>query len=273
MIDLEKNYPHIKLALKRTHQLWIELHNPTQKNAITYDMITSLTTVLKLADFDRDIRVIVLAGANGAFCAGGDIQAMKDHSGMFQGEADELRQRYMHGIQEIPKTIEEMSTPLLAMVNGPAIGAGCDLSFMCDLRIGSPMTKFGETFTKLGLVPGDGGTFFLTRAIGFSKAMQLFLTGDLMEGMKAYEFGLLNFFVEHDQDLEKKTEELAHKISHGAPIAMGMTKKALKHSYLNDLYSSLDLLASFQGITQRTADHQEAILALVEKRKSQFTGY
>jgi len=128
-------------------------------NAITIPMIESLVSVLKFADFDRDIRVIVLTGSGKSFCAGGDIKAMEEKSGMFEGESNELRMRYMHGIQQIPKCIEEISTPIIAMVNGAAIGAGCDLSMMCDLRIGSSESKFGETFTKMGLVPGDGGTF------------------------------------------------------------------------------------------------------------------
>jgi enoyl-CoA hydratase/carnithine racemase len=264
-----QNIPHLQLAVKNTHQLWITLNNPDQMNAITIPMIDSLVSVLKHADFDRNIRVIVLTGAGKSFCAGGDIKAMEEKSGMFAGESNELRLRYMHGIQQIPRAIEEISTPMIALVNGAAIGAGCDLSMMCDLRVGCSTSKFGETFTRMGLVPGDGGTFFLQRVVGYSKAMQMFLTADLFEGQKAFEFGLLNFLFE-DSKVVEETEKLADKIASLAPVAQAMTKKAMKISYLHDLHTSLDALASFQGITQRTSDHFEALSAFKEKRTPKF---
>lgn len=264
-----QKFSHLEVAVKKTHQLWVTLNNPDQMNAITTPMIESLVKVLKYADFDSTIRVIVLTGAGKSFCAGGDIKAMQDKSGMFAGESNELRMRYMHGIQQIPRAIEEVSKPIIAMVNGAAIGAGCDLSMMCDLRTGSAQSKFGETFTRMGLVPGDGGTFFLQRVIGYSKAMQMFLTADLFEGQRALEFGLLNFLFE-DSALVEETEKLAEKIAGLAPVAQSMTKKAMKISYLSDLSTSLDVLATFQGISQRTSDHFEALSAFNEKRRPNF---
>lgn len=265
----KQKFPHLEIEIKNTHQLWITLNNPEQMNAITTAMIESLTSVLKYADFDKIIRVIVLTGSGKSFCAGGDIKAMEEKSGMFEGESNELRMRYMHGIQQIPRSIEEISTPMIAMVNGAAIGAGCDLSMMCDLRVGCSLSKFGETFTRLGLVPGDGGTFFLQRVVGYSKAMQMFLTAEIFEGKKAYEFGLLNFLFE-DSKLIEETEKLATNVATLAPIAQSMTKKAMKISYLHDLPTALDLLSTFQGITQRTHDHFEALLAFKEKRIANF---
>src|SRR5437868_4100553 len=198
-----QNVTHLKLQ-KKNHQLWITLNNPEQSNAITTEMVESLCRVLKHADFDPSVRVIVITGEGKNFCSGGDVKAMSEKTGMFQGESNELRMRYMHGIQQIPKTIEDLSTPVIAMVNGAAIGAGCDLAMMCDLRVGTSTTKFGETFTKIGLIPGDGGTFFLQRIVGYSKAMEMTLTGDLYEGQKAKDFGLMNFLVE-DQNLLAET--------------------------------------------------------------------
>lgn len=264
-----QNFPHIEVTVKHTHQLWITLNNPVQMNAITIPMVNSLVSILKHADFDKEIRVIVLTGAGKSFCAGGDIKAMQDKSGMFEGESNELRMRYMHGIQQIPRCIEEVSTPIIAMVNGAAIGAGCDLAMMCDLRVGSGSSKFAETFTRMGLVPGDGGTFFLQRVVGYAKAMQMFLTAEMFEGKKALEFGLLNHLFE-DSIMISETEKFAQKIASNAPIAQAMTKKAMKISYLTDLHTSLDSLATFQGITQRTADHFEAISAFLEKRPPHF---
>ena len=264
-----ETFEHLKLEIKNKHQLWITLNNPEQMNAITLSMVDSLVRVFKYADFDQQIRVIVLTGMGKNFCSGGDIKAMEEKSGMFKGESNELRLRYMHGIQQIPRVIEEISTPIIALVNGAAIGAGCDLSMMCDLRIGSEKTRFGETFTKMGLVPGDGGTFFLQRVVGYAKAMQMFLTAEIVEGKKAVDFGLLNFYFAEEQILNE-TIKLADVIAGLAPIAQSMTKKAMKISYLNDLHTSLDLLSTFQGITQRTDDHFEALKAFSEKRNPHF---
>jgi len=264
-----QKFQHIKLEVKNTHQLWITLDNEIQSNAITYEMISSLTNVLTYADFDSTIRVIVLTGAGKNFCSGGDIKAMEEKTGMFAGESNELRMRYMHGIQSIPKKIEEVSKPIIALVNGAAIGAGCDLSMMCDLRVGTSTSKFGETFCKMGLVPGDGGTFFLTRVVGYKLAMEMFLTAKIYGGEEAIKNGLLNFLFE-DSNVVEETVKLADQIASNAPIAISMTKKAMKISCLHDLQSSLDMLASFQGITQRTNDHFEALKAFKEKRGPNF---
>ncbi len=264
-----QTFPHLEVSLKSNHQLWISLNNPDQMNAITTEMIDSLVEVMTYADFDRNVRVIILTGIGKSFCAGGDIKAMEEKSGMFAGESNELRSRYQHGIQRIPKCIEELSVPLIALVNGAAVGAGCDLAMMCDLRIGSESSKFAETFTRMGLVPGDGGTFFLQRVVGFSKAMEMFLTGKMIAGVEAHQFGLLNFFVK-ESDLIIETEKLALQVANQAPIAQKLTKKAMKAAYLHDLSTSLDLLSSFQGITQRTQDHFEALSAFKEKRSPNF---
>jgi 2-(1,2-epoxy-1,2-dihydrophenyl)acetyl-CoA isomerase len=263
-------FPHLKVE-QRSHQLWLTLNNPEQSNAITSEMVESLCAVLKHADFDRDIKVIILTGEGKNFCSGGDVKAMSEKTGMFQGDADELRRRYMQGIQQIPKTLEDVSTPVIAMVNGAAIGAGCDLAMMCDLRVGSEATKFGETFTKIGLIPGDGGTFFLQRVVGFAKAMEMTLTGDIYQGQVAKDAGLLTTLVK-DSELRTETEKLAEKVAGNAPVAQSMAKKALKISYLHDLHTSLDLLAAFQGITQRTQDHFEALEAAKNKRPPDFQG-
>lgn len=266
-----KKFTDLEVEVKNLHQLWVSLNNPDQMNAITTKMIDSLVEVLSYADFDKTIKVIVLTGNGKNFCAGGDIKAMEEKSGMFAGESNELRARYQHGIQRIPLCIESVSTPIIAMVNGAAVGAGCDLSMMCDLRIGSEKTRFAETFTRMGLVPGDGGTFFLQRVVGYAKAMEMFLMAKPFEGFKAKEFGLLNFLVD-EASLIDETIKLADAVASQAPVAQKLTKKAMKISYLHDLQSSLDVLASFQGISQRTADHFEAIKSFKEKRTPNFLG-
>lgn len=265
-----QKFTHLKVKLSDSI-LWLGLDNSSQSNAITLEMTDSLTRVLKHADFDSQVRAIVIYGEGSAFCAGGDVKAMQNKTGMFSGESNELRMRYIHGIQQIPKCIEDLSKPLIAMVNGAAVGAGCDLAMMCDLRIGTAKSKFGETFVKLGLVPGDGGAFFLQRVIGFSKAMQMSLTGDLVSGAEALNWGLLNYLVA-EENLEAEANKLAQKIADNGPVAVQMTKKAMKTAYLNDLATVLDLSAAYQGIAQRTEDHFIALQAMKDKKTPNFQG-
>lgn len=265
-----QSFAHLKADVQG-NQLWITLDNPEQSNAISPEMVDSLTRVLKSADQNSEIRVIIITGSGTAFCSGGDVKAMRDQTGMFAGPSNELRERYMHGIQQIPKYMEDLSKPVIAMVNGAAIGAGCDLAMMCDLRVGTSKTKFGETFVKLGLVPGDGGSFFLQRVIGYSKAMQMSLTGDLVGGAEALNWGLLNILVDENL-LVDETKKLATRIATNAPIAVQMTKRLLKSAYMNDMLTILDLAASYQGITQRTTDHKKALEAITTKTSPQFQG-
>lgn len=268
---LSQNFPHIKVNRVQDHQFWVTLDNAEQSNAISLDMVDSLTRVLRHADQDPSVRVIVIRGSGTVFCSGGDIKAMQNKTGMFAGEGAELRQRYIDGIQQIPKCLEEISTPVIAMVNGAAIGAGCDLAMMCDLRIGTAASKFGETFVKLGLVPGDGGSFFLQRVIGYSKAMQMSLTGEIVAGDEALRWGLLNYLVP-EAELEVQTQKLAQRLGENAPIAMKMTKKLMKTGYLQDSHGVLDLAAALQGLTQRTQDHFAALEAMTAKTKPNFKG-
>ncbi|MCK5074159.1 MAG: enoyl-CoA hydratase/isomerase family protein [Bacteriovoracaceae bacterium] len=256
---------------REKHLLWITLNRPDFSNAFSDGMIEDLCKVLKHADWDNDIRVIIVTGIGKCFCAGGDLSAMEQKSGMFAGHPNELRIRYMKGIQQIPITMESLQTPVIAMVGGPAIGAGCDLACMCDIRIGCEKTKFGETFSKLALIPGDGGTFFLQRIVGYSKAMELSLTGEVINAEEALKIGLLNHLV-HAEKLLDKTKSLALKIAGNAPVAISMTKKAIKSARTNNIHSHLDLLAAYQGITQRTDDHVEGLKALREKRTPEFNG-
>lgn len=260
------------VAHKKNSTLWITLNRPEASNAYSIEMVNALVEVLKHADIDNSIRVIVITGAGKNFCAGGDIKAMKDKSGMFAGESNQLREAYQAGIQQIPLTISQLKTPLIAMVNGAAVGAGCDLAAMCDLRIAGSAAIFAETFSRVGLVPGDGGAFFLTRLIGFGKAMEMFLTCKNVTAEEALKIGLVNEVV-LPSELEKRTEELADKLAELPPIALQMTKKAVIHAYQNDLVSHLELMAAYQGITQRSSDHFKALDGMLEKKRPSFDHY
>lgn len=257
------------LVEKVNQTLWITLNRPESSNAYSSGMVKALVEVLKYADKDNQIRVMVITGAGKNFCAGGDIKAMRGKTGMFAGESNELREAYQSGIQQIPLVISQLKTPLIAMVNGAAIGAGCDLAAMCDLRIASTESSFGETFAKVGLVPGDGGAFFLTRLIGFAKAMEMFLTCKIFSAEEALEMGLVNQVV-LPEELKAKTIELVESLASFPPIALQMTKKAVIHGHQTDLISHLELMAAYQGITQRSSDHFRALEGMAEKKKPTF---
>ena len=254
---------------KEEYTLWVSLNRPQSSNALTVGMIDELLEVVEQADIDDQVRCIILTGEGKNFCAGGDIKNMLAKKEMFSGESNELREKYKRGIQKIPKVFDEISTPVVAMINGAAIGAGLDLACMCDIRIASKNAKFGETFTRIGLVPGDGGTYFLQRIVGFAKAMELTLTADIIDGEEAKSIGLVSYLVD-SEDLVKQTKLLSDKISSNAPIANQMAKKAIKHAYRSDLSSNLELLSAFQGISQRTSDHFHALESTTKKLKTNF---
>jgi 2-(1,2-epoxy-1,2-dihydrophenyl)acetyl-CoA isomerase len=268
MSYLNKQYDELEIV-KEGHLLWIYLNRPESFNAFTIPMIHSLVEVLQAADFDNDIRCMILSGRGKHFCAGGDTKNMLAKSEMFQGEANELRERYQRGIQLIPKAFMHLSTPIVAMINGAAIGAGLDVTCMCDMRVASDNAKFGETFAKIGLIPGDGGTYFLQRIVGLAKAMELTLTGDIIKAQEASEMGLVNHVVK-SEELEEKVRELANKVAQMPPIATQMAKKAIYHGSKTDLLSHLDMLAAYQGITQNSSDHFAALKAAKDSGAATF---
>ena len=262
-------YEHLKLE-RKGHVLWVWLNRPDASNAYSESMVKDLPLVLDEAERNRDVRVIVIAGMGKNFCAGGDVKAMKDKAGMFAGEANELRERYMDGIQRIPQTLSRMRKPVIAMVQGAAVGAGCDLVAMADLRIASSEASFAETFAKVGLVPGDGGAWFLIRAVGHSKATEMFFTGKNYSATDAMNMGLIHQVVSSDQ-LESATETAANKLASLPPIALQLTKKSLQNAYESSLSNHLDVVAAYQGITQRSSDHFEALGQMLEKRGGTFS--
>lgn len=254
---------------KKNHALWLYLNRPDASNAFTVEMIDELVGMLQYADLDSNIRCIVLSGRGKHFCAGGDVKNMLAKKEMFAGESNELRERYKRGIQKIPMAFSQLSTPVIAMVNGAAIGAGLDIACMSDIRIASEFAKFGETFTKLGLIPGDGGTYFLQRIVGFAKAMEMTLTADVYTAQDGKEMGLFNEVVPVEK-LQETVEKYVDKICANAPIATQMAKRAIIHAEKGDLQGNLDLLAAYQGITQRTSDHFDALTSIKNKTDVDF---
>ena len=231
---------------------------PEARNAWNDAMCEQFAAALARLDRDDTIRCVVLTGAGSAFHAGGDVKAMRERSGMFAGDAAELRQRYQRGIQAVPRAIAEFGKPLLAAINGAAIGAGLDLACMCDIRISTRTAQLGSTFCKIGLVPGDGGAFFLARVVGFPRALELMLTARLVDADEALRLGLVHDVVEPEQLLAAARSKALQIAAH-PPHAVALTKRAAYRSWNADQVTALELAATYQGIAQTHPDHLRAL--------------
>lgn len=250
---------------------WITLNRPEARNAWTEPMIHHFVSLLDEAEADDSTRVVLLTGAGKAFSAGGDVKAMASHTGMFAGGPVELRSRYARGIQEIPRRLARFDKPIIAVVNGAAVGAGLDLTTMCDLRFAAESARFGSTFVTLGLVPGDGGAALLARTVGLPHALDLVLTGRLIDAHEALKIGLVHAVLP-DAELRAAAVERALMIARNAPLAVRLTKAAAIRSMNLPLDVALELAATYQGVVQNTADHDEGVRAILERRPPRFEG-
>jgi len=220
---------------------------------------------------DRTIRAVILTGAGKAFSAGGNVKAMRERSGGFGGPGVHIIDRYRRGIHRIVKAVWGIEVPVIAAVNGPAIGLGNDVACMCDTRIASDQAKFGVTFLKIGLVPGDGGAWLLPKIIGMARAAELFYTGDIIDAGKAKEWGLISEIVPHDTLMEE-AQALAAKICRQPPDVLRMTKRLMREGMTNSFDTVMELSAAMQAHAHHTEDHQEALAAFFEKRDPDFKG-
>lgn len=220
---------------------------------------------------DRDVRCTILTGAGKAFSAGGNLKSMRERTGGFSGPAISIRERYRNGIHRIVKALWEIETPLIAAVNGPAIGLGNDVACLADMRIASETAIFGATFLKIGLVPGDGGAWILPRVIGHARAAELFYTADTIDAATALAWGLVSKVVSADR-LMPEAKELAARICRQPPHVLRMTKKLMRESQGNSFDTIMEMSAAMQSLAHLTSDHREAVAAFFEKRPANFTG-
>lgn len=250
----------------------ITLNRPETRNAITdQDMVDALIDACARAQRDTAVRVVILTGAGPAFCSGGNVKHMREKSGMFAGDAGEIREAYRSGIQRLPMALYELDVPTIAAVNGPAYGAGCDLTTMCDIRIASETAVFAENFVKVGLIAGDGGAWLLPRAVGPSRAAEMAFTGEPVDAATALEWGLVSKVVPAERLMEE-ARALAGRIAANPPGALRMTKRLIREGQRVGLPTLLEMASSMQAIAHHTADHAEALDALAEKRPPSFTG-
>lgn len=243
----------------------LTLNRPEKLNSINPEMAKMLEDVMAQASEDDDITVLVIRGQGRAFCAGGDFDLLKSL------DTPEAARRCIRRLGRVVEIMQTMKKPIIAAVEGPAVGAGCNLALACDFVIASETAKFGEVFVNIGLVPDMGGAYLLARRVGPQKAKELIMTGRMISGMEAVELGLALKCVKPDE-LMPEAMGLARKLSKGPLIAIGYSKYLVNISPDIDLKTFLDIEADFQAICLNTEDHKEGLAAFSEKRKPVFKG-
>lgn len=250
----------------------LTLNAPEKRNAIsTFEDCDAVIAAVRRINRDRAVRAVILTGAGSAFCAGGDLKAMRDRRGIIEGSHADLRENYRRGVQAMANALYECDAPTIAAVNGPAIGLGLDVACMCDMRIAAEEARFAESFIKVGIVPGDGGAWLLPRVVGMSVACEMSFTGDVLTAAEAKEVRLVSRVVPA-AELLPAARTLAGRIAANPPEMVRMTKRLLREGQHTRLGTLLEMSAAFQALAHSTEDHREAVAALLEKRAPVFTG-
>jgi enoyl-CoA hydratase/carnithine racemase len=250
--------------------LTVRMDSPETRNALTDpSQMQEFVDLCAMVRADRSIKVVILTGNGTAFCAGGNVKDMRDRGGIFAGSPYDVRDSYRNGIQRIPLSLYELDVPVIAAINGPAIGAGLDLACMCDVRIAADSAKLAESFVKLGIVPGDGGAWLLPRIIGMPKASLMALTGDMIDASTALSWGLVTEVVPA-AELEAAAMAVANRIASNPSHGLRLTKRLLREGQHMRLDSLLEISAAYQALAHHTQDHAEAVAAFLEKREPHF---
>jgi len=244
----------------------VTLNRPRAKNALDNDLLGALLETLPRLGEDTSVRAVVLTGAGGAFCAGADL---KNAMGSLQaaGGFDGIMARY-HGII---RAIVNAPKPFVAMVEGPAVGFGCDLALACDLRMLGQDAYLEERFVKIGLMPDGGGSFWLPRLVGLGRAMEIMLTGDRIPADRALSLGLANHVLP-SAELRAETMKLAGRLAKGPPLAYAEIKRAVRMSLGSTIDEALDREKEGQVKLLQSADCMEGVLSWMEKREPSFQG-
>ena len=246
----------------------IRLNRPERKNAFTLDMVDQWARLLADARTDPEVRVLILVGTGDAFCSGVDLERRNEGRPATPLARKQVLTDQVH---RIALAMEDLDKPVIAAINGNAVGAGLDMALMCDMRIMARSARASEGYIRVGLVPGDGGCYYLPRLVGVAKALELLLTGDFIDAEAAARIGLVNHVVD-EAELDNAVQALARKIADGPPVVVRMIKRATYQSLRTDLRTSLDLISSHTGVVGLMSDSAEAMAAFREKRKPRYTG-
>jgi enoyl-CoA hydratase/carnithine racemase len=245
----------------------ITLNRPERKNAFTLAMIDDWAGALRGAHDDPGVRVVVVTGAGDAFCSGVDLSVLGEIE-----DAPLARKRMLTDhIHKVVNAVRALDKPYLAAINGVAVGAGLDMALMADLRFAASSARMSEGYIRVGLVPGDGGCYFLPRLVGPAKALELLLSGDPVDAAEALRIGMVNRVVD-PADLRAETSRFAARLRDLSPVALAMIKRTVYQSASMSLEASLDLISSHMAVVQTTDDYREAQAAFREKRPPTFTG-
>lgn len=245
----------------------LTLNAPEARNALTSQaQWDAVVAACERVQADPAVKVVIVTGAGSAFCAGGNVKDFRDKRGLAAGSGMEIRDNYRRGIQRIPLAFHRLDVPTIAAVNGPAIGAGCDLACMADIRIASEKASFAESFVKLGLIPGDGGAWLLQRVVGYARAAEMSFTGETVDAQAALAMGLVSRVVPHATLLDEATA-LAERIAANPGQALRMTKRLMREAQTSRLDAILELSAAYQALTHGSAEHEGAVAAFLERRK------
>lgn len=244
----------------------ISLNRPEKYNSFNREMALTLQERLKECKKDEEIRAIYLTGIGKAFCAGQDLQEILDPE--VDLDLEEILDQHYNPIITL---IREIEKPVVCGVNGVAAGAGANIAVACDITVASESSVFIQAFSKIGLIPDSGGTFFLPRIIGFQKAAALMMLGDKLPAAEAENMGLIYKTIP-DENFQEEAFAIAQKLSKMPTKGLGLTKRALNHSIHNDLTTQLGIETALQTAASLTSDYQEGVNAFIEKRKPEFTG-
>ena len=256
---------------KNGHVVTLTINRPEIRNPLgAADDPENFVNAAARINTDRDVRCVILTGAGKAFSAGGNVKAMKEGTDGFGGAGVHIREHYRTGIHRIVRSVWGIEVPVIAAVNGPAIGLGNDVACLCDTRIAADTAIFGATFLKIGLIPGDGGAWLLPRMIGMARASELLYTGDTISAT-AKEWGLVSDVVPA-AELMDRARAIADKICGQAPDVLRMTKQLLRQGMTTSFDNIMELSASMQALAHHSKDHQEALDAFFEKRPGNFKG-
>ena len=247
------------------------LNRPDTRNALSKDVIEDLVDGLNKANDDKDVNVAIIFGAGKGFSSGGNLQELRAMTTTDNLSPQGIADWYTSGIQRIPLTIDALDIVTIAAVHGHAIGACCDLAAMCDLRIAADTASFAESFLRVGLIPGDGGAWFLPRIIGVARAKEMLLTANPVNAAKALQWGLVSDVVT-EEELDNAAMAMAKNIAGLPPVGIRKAKQLIRKTVTDSLADSLDMAALMQADLQQLDDHLEAIDSILEKRKPTFTG-